>query len=407
MVATYVVNAKGFEIEPIKIDFNISKIIAPIIKTVPVKAISPAEFFAEQLVLATADIFSDIAIPKSAFKPIDEKPAAIRAKAKAELKKQMLLAAENSKATIEENNNDTEKPSCDFVLPETPEYDAQFIAVRKKGIIGNGEIFETKVYIQNKSNVPWFSEESGCKHLIINLGTDKTRDRDSVFYTEKLLWESGWGNPARIKMETPRVEPNEIALFHFWSRAPIEDGYYREFFTPVVEGITWIDQGLFYSDFQVGEGQIAPEHREEASFIDFSADISKFDLSGGKSITIIISQQKMLLKIGELLIREFPVSTGKASTPTPLGNTIISHKQEVRVSGSWPHYIMPKWMTYRGGGYGIHALPSLANDGGVFWTEALNHIGERRSHGCIRLLPWDAEYAYNFADIGTPVTVKN
>jgi len=66
---------------------------------------------------------------------------------------------------------------------------------------------------------------------------------------------------------------------------------------------------------------------------------------------------------------------------------------------------MPKWMMFRKGGYGIHALPSLANDRGVFWREALSHIGSPRSHGCIRLLPKDAEFAYNFADVGTTVTV--
>ena len=66
---------------------------------------------------------------------------------------------------------------------------------------------------------------------------------------------------------------------------------------------------------------------------------------------------------------------------------------------------MPNWMTFRANGYGIHALPSISYDNGRYWHEALNHIGTRRSHGCIRLLPQDAKYAYGFADIGTKVVV--
>ena len=85
---------------------------------------------------------------------------------------------------------------------------------------------------------------------------------------------------------------------------------------------------------------------------------------------------------------------------------------------------MPKWMAFRPG-YGIHALPSLGSaslrskirsyrDGevptslftdDVFWKEALSHIGIPVSHGCIRLLPDDAEFAFNFTPVGTRVVV--
>jgi lipoprotein-anchoring transpeptidase ErfK/SrfK len=113
----------------------------------------------------------------------------------------------------------------------------------------------------------------------------------------------------------------------------------------------------------------------------------------------------MYLKVGDIVIREFPISTGTWRTPTPYGNTQIYYKQEVRVGAKWPHYIMPKWMNFRHGGYGIHALPSIQYGNGWFWREALNHIGTRRSHGCIRLLPADAEFAYEWTPVGTAVWV--
>ena len=306
------------------------------------------------------------------------------------------------KSTIKTN----EQPiSCAFTKPEKPKYSAKFIASIKKGAVAKGEAFETTVYIQNTGNMPWFSKDSGCPYLITYLGTDKERDRESQFATTNLPWESGWKDKNRIKMTTKRVDPGKTAKFTFWSKAPEKDGYFREYFAPVIEGVTWIDNGEFSLNIKVGNPTIDFNQKKYWSLIDYSANLTDLNFDGEKTIDVNISTQTMLLKIGDTVIKKFKVSTGKPSTPTPVGQTRITHKQEVRVAGSYPHYIMPKWMTYRRGGYGIHALPSLANDHGVFWREALNHIGQRRSHGCIRLLPKDAEYAYNFADIGTKVIV--
>ena len=310
-----------------------------------------------------------------------------------------LIAQEQSKKT-------SQQPiSCIFEHPKNPSYKSKFIATIKKGVVAKGEIFKTEVYIQNQGNMPWFSSDSGCPYLITYLGTDKKRDRESQFATTDLIWDSAWRGKNRIKMETKRVNPGQVAKFTFWSKAPEQDGYYREYFTPVIEGITWLNNGTFKIDKKVGEPKIDFEQKKYWKLIDYTTEMTKIDFKAEKTIDVNISTQKMQLKLGDQVIKTFRVSTGKPSTPTPTGITKITHKQEVRVAGGYPHYIMPKWMTYRGGGYGIHALPSLANDHGVFWREALNHIGQRRSHGCIRLLPKDAEYAYNFADIGTKVVV--
>lgn len=295
--------------------------------------------------------------------------------------------------------------SCRYEKPENVEISAQFIAARKKGAVEKGELFESKIYIRNTGNVPWFSADSGCADNHISLGTDKDRDRDSQFYMDDLLWESGWTAPNRIAMKSRRVEPGQLAEFTYWSRAPYEDGYFREVYTPVAEGVRWLDEASFTIDIKVGNGTIPLENKDVLEHIHASANLSDFQLEGEKWIEVDISTQRMKLFVGDYVVKEFPVSTGKPSTPTPYGTTKIFQKQEVRVASGYPHYIMPKWMHFRAGGYGIHALPSLGNDGGVYWTEALNHIGSRRSHGCIRLLPADAEFAYNFADIGTTVKV--
>lgn len=207
-------------------------------------------------------------------------------------------------------------------------------------------------------------------------------------------------------MKTPRVNPGEIAEFYFVGHAPATDGIYREYFAPVIEGQSWIkDQAEFKLDIKVGNPQEEDKILKYTRDILMSLNLTDPKFTGEKRIVIDISEQNMYLKLGDISIKKFPVSTGKARTPTPLGTTYIHFKQDVRVATSRPHYIMPLFMQFRKGGYGIHALPSLANDRGVFWTEALNHIGSPRSHGCVRLLPEDAKFTYEFTEVGTPVQV--
>ena len=308
---------------------------------------------------------------------------------------------------IETTSNAIEQIATDCNIPATDKtsFSGNLISIMKKSQAANSELFDTKIIIQNTGNQPWFSSDSGCSRNIVNLGTDNVRDRQSPFYYSNNNG-SNWLNTNRIKMETKRVDPGAIATFTFRSQAPSKDGYYREIYTPVVEGIQWIDTAKVTSDIQIGSTQIDQNKIELLKYIDKSGDLSSMDLTGEKSIIVSLSKQHMWLKIGDTVIKEFVVSSGKRSTPTPRGTYKILEKKEVKVGAKRPHYIMPKWMMFRAGGYGIHALPSLANDRGVFWREALSHIGSPRSHGCIRLLPADAEYAYNFGDVGTTVIVQ-
>jgi L,D-transpeptidase catalytic domain len=300
----------------------------------------------------------------------------------------------------------TSSPSlCEYNLAEgqTPYYSYEFLGSRKKMSFKPGELAQITIYIKNTGTIPMFSEDSGCMfRAITSLGTTRNLDRDSILYTELYGEDSRWKAPNRIKLDQKRIDPGEQGTFTFWVKAPHEEGIYREYFDIVIEGKQWL-QNDFVMNFDVGE--FLAENRENLEYIKESKLVTQYDLNNGKMIEIDISQQRMYLKIGDTIIKNFPVSTGTYRTPTPYGLTSVLFKQEVRVAGAWPHYIMPKWMAFRWNGYGIHALPSISYDNGYYWREALNHIGTRRSHGCIRLLPDDATYAYNFADVGTPVWV--
>lgn len=318
------------------------------------------------------------------------------------------------------------KEVCGFDWPQEQKYDAQLVSVRKKLRIEPGEKFPIKVFLKNTGTMPWFSNNSTCPGPRILLGTDKERDHAGLFYEEGL---DGWYGNNRINMDQLRVKPGEIASFTFFAQAKNESEVYKEYFTPVLKDIQWLDNAGFEMETIIGNGKdTALDLRKKFLYAQASGPVSAIDLTAEKSIHVDLSEQKLHVKLGDKTIREFGVSTGAADTPTPTGETKIILKQEVRIANKAPHYIMPKYMMFRAGGFGFHALPSLGsaelrakirslqaagkvvptslylND--PFWTEARNHIGRPVSHGCIRILPENADFLYEFTDIGTKVVIE-
>lgn len=296
----------------------------------------------------------------------------------------------------------THDPLCQYEMPADPVLTADFKGVKLPSNIKTGEKFRVQLNLENTGNVRWYGDNSSCQNQrLVRLGTDRERDRASVFFLEGS--DSGWLSNNRIKMKEKVVEPGEIATFEFSTKAPAQKDFYREYFAPLVETYAWFKDTGYYVDIPVG-GVVATETHERMSLMDRTVKGS--ELTGDKNILVDLSDQRMHLRFGETILREFTVSTGKRATPTPKGEFKILNKMEVRVGAAWPHYVMPKWMGFTQWGHGIHALPSLGNDGGIFWTEARNHIGIPVSHGCIRLLPEDAEFAHDkFGEVGTVMKV--
>jgi len=297
---------------------------------------------------------------------------------------------------------DEDKENCSWDVPEEIEYSADFIAVRRNLKVDDGKKFRVKAFVRNTGNTPWFSGESTCKGSIMSLGTTREQDRESALFIEGENWES----KNRIGMDQLRVEPGEIASFTFYAEVE-DDDVLKEYFAPVISGVTWLEDAEFGFDIVAGEpDEDKTAIRKKLLFAGYSGSVLDMNLNGEKVIAIDLSKQEAEIKLDGKLVNKFRVSTGAAHTPTPVGNYDISLKQEIRIGGAAPHYVMPKFMWFRAGGYGLHALPSLGTDGGYFWTEARDHIGTPVSHGCIRMLPEDADFTFEFADLGTKVVVE-
>lgn len=287
---------------------------------------------------------------------------------------------------------------CAFEKPEKEIYSAKVISIRKKLRVNPGEDYKVKIFIKNTGNTVWFSKNSGCENPVLSLGLDNPRDRSDLI-SEDIT--------NRVVLDQFKVLPGEIASFTFWEKAPKNEDILKEFYTPVVEGLKWLDEATIAVETYVGKPKESPfSARQKISLSQVSGSVLDIDLDAPREIVVDISEQKMFVYLGDKIVRTFKVSSGKSSTPTPYGETKITLKQEVRISAKAPHYIMPKFMMFRAGGYGIHALPSLGNDRGRYWTEARSHIGIPVSHGCIRLLPEDADFLFDFTPIGTKVVVK-
>lgn len=133
--------------------------------------------------------------------------------------------------------------------------------------------------------------------------------------------------------------------------------------------------------------------------LDGRADLPKY-------IEVDLSDQTLKLFVNGRLISTRKVSTGKWTTPTPVGTFAIKNKITMAYSKPYDLY-MEWWMAFTpDGSYGLHALPFWKQANGGRLYEGLNHLGSPASHGCIRQSLTEATSLFRWADIGTTVIVK-
>lgn len=116
-------------------------------------------------------------------------------------------------------------------------------------------------------------------------------------------------------------------------------------------------------------------------------------------IEIDLKKQRLLYFVNDILWREFKVSTGKASMPTPKGEFTIKNKVKKAWSKTYGLW-MPYWMGVTGA-IGIHELPIWPNG----YREGENHLGVPVSHGCIRLGTKEAPYLFERLSPGVKVKI--
>jgi lipoprotein-anchoring transpeptidase ErfK/SrfK len=119
----------------------------------------------------------------------------------------------------------------------------------------------------------------------------------------------------------------------------------------------------------------------------------------GPAQSLLIKDQTKTLYVYDSgqLVKSFPVSLGKPSTPTSSGNFVLmSHEASTRFKT--PEYSLTAYWAERftWGGQFLHSAP---------WS-----VGEQGStnvsHGCVNLSNGNAEWIYEHSRIGDPLTIE-
>lgn len=115
----------------------------------------------------------------------------------------------------------------------------------------------------------------------------------------------------------------------------------------------------------------------------------------GRQIVVDLSDQRIYAYDNGILARNVLVSTGLPGTPTVQGDYSIYRKFFAQTM-TGPGYYLPDvpYVMYFYSGYAIH---------GTYWH---NNFGSPMSHGCVNLPTPEAEWFYNFTEVGTPVHVQ-
>jgi len=156
--------------------------------------------------------------------------------------------------------------------------------------------------------------------------------------------------------------------------------------------------------------KIAREHKTTVELIMKSNNINDSLIVPGRkikiwaspfSILVDKSQNILLLKSDEEVIKTYIVSTGKNNC-TPLGVFKIKNKLynptwfkagAVVPAGSAENVLGTRWMGFDLTGYGIHG------------TTEPKELGKQVTQGCVRLSNSDVEELYSIVPLGTEVTV--
>jgi lipoprotein-anchoring transpeptidase ErfK/SrfK len=166
-----------------------------------------------------------------------------------------------------------------------------------------------------------------------------------------------------------------------------------------LSGIVWASAPTPLAEAQQEAAAKLPEAQQELRL----APTGLAEAGGQKKIVVLLSRQRAAAYQAGVVLRRFPVSTGRNGN-TAAGVFRILNKYPAATHARWGYH-MPHWMgIYRVGRdweNGFHALP-VTPGGRELWRD---QIGAPASDGCVVLLPEDMQWLYEWAEVGTPVEI--
>ncbi len=132
------------------------------------------------------------------------------------------------------------------------------------------------------------------------------------------------------------------------------------------------------------------QRTEQAGHVQVTA-AQRANVPEGLWILVSIHQKSLTLYEGTQVIAVYPVATGTAGTPTPIGTYHINSRFAGELGGFGTRFL---GLDVPWGQFGIHG------------TNKPGSIGTNASHGCIRMFVKDSEALYAKVPNGTKVVIE-
>lgn len=132
-----------------------------------------------------------------------------------------------------------------------------------------------------------------------------------------------------------------------------------------------------------------------ASNITEAANTPASPCKTGKCVLVDLSDQRIYAYENGKMVKTSLVSTGTRRHPTPVGTFSVKRKT-LKQKMSGPGYYLPNvpYILWFKGSYSLH---------GTYWH---HNFGHPMSHGCVNLPTEVAKWFYNWADVGTKITIR-
>lgn len=173
--------------------------------------------------------------------------------------------------------------------PNAPDHDYGYVGQDNPPVLAKDAQGTAKLRLRNLGKQTWASNGANP----VRLGTDRAMDRPSGFSVG-----SNWLSASRIKLtrnltdaaknsagETS-IAPGEIAEFEFTVTATPSPGTYREYFTPLAEGVNWMPDRGIYWDFTV-QKLIMVGLAQQADAIVTSTAVTTIKNDAGQTFTTV------------------------------------------------------------------------------------------------------------------------
>lgn len=195
---------------------------------------------------------------------------------------------------------------------EQPIYEYEFVKLElSKPYLKIGEATDAVLTLKNTGNTTW--KRDGANKFMI--GTESPRDRIS-----KIAVTPG----ARLGMLNEKeVKPGGTGHFTIAIKAPLTEGFYKEYYAPVMEGITWLafkdksidilvyDQELLAKSAGAsGNLSFLPGAKGTVTMEYLNAGGNLWKKAGDKGFRLEIADQKNL-KVGEIKVVQDQILPGQ------------------------------------------------------------------------------------------------